>query len=491
LKTLEKLQTSSCDVASLQSYLANNFQDVYDLLNYTKHSYLKELTDQLNRYILLNRRVILELDVQNNINMSFISLLISISERLGLISTFRFLFEHLSSTGFYIGCRLEAASLYLIGIKSSFDYLDRYDEILEKLLFSFNNEEDDSDKVLMTIAQYYSLVLADFGQFNIDVVYDLQSKLLKSCYQKKYSFLNTNFINEILKVGIVDSQLAQMTIQKLLDSFLGRELVWPEYNNTFVIEIETIYEDNLRTIPCSFSSIRNLSVTLQNNVAEDDIFVSLQRGVKPLETEDQLFSYMKSYGKMHYHKNISSFKYLRSDFFNKTINIVDWGCGQGIASISFFDYLSKARIIQKINKIYLIEPSILALKRASLHVKKYDNIRNSDIITINKDLDSLSNGDINVSNGIATLHLFSNILDIDSFSITKLLKFIRNSFIGENYFICVSPYINDLKTSRINSFVTSLTSESCFNLLKTVDNKKGEWINNWSRVLRVFSFGVN
>ena len=77
----------------------------------------------------------------------------------------------------------------------------------------------------MTISQYYSQVLADFGQFNIDVVYDLQSKLLKSCYQKKYSFLNTNFINEILKVGIVDSQLAQMTIQKLLDSFLGRESI--------------------------------------------------------------------------------------------------------------------------------------------------------------------------------------------------------------------------------------------------------------------------
>jgi hypothetical protein len=491
LNTLENLQASTCDVFTLQNYLKNNFQNVYDLLNYSKHSYLKDLTDKLNRYILLNRQVILELDVKNNTNLSFISLLLSVSERLGLISTFRLLYEHLSGTDYYVGCRLEATSLYLIGIKSSADYINRYDEILEKLLFSFVNEEDNADKVLMTIVQYYSQVLADFGQFNKNVVYDLQNKLLKSCGELKYSFLDTHLIREILKLEIIDSQLAQIKLQKLLDSFLRRELARPEYKNKFLIEVDTDYEDKIRTIPSTFSCIRNLSVTLQNNFNDDGIFGSLQRGVKILDTEDQLFSYMKSYGKMHYQKNISSFKYLQGGFFKKSINIVDWGCGQGIASISFFDYLSNRGVVQKINNIYLIEPSILALKRASLHVNKYDNINNSDIITINKDLDSLSSGDIDGSEDLATLHLFSNILDIDSFSVTKLLDFIRNSFNGENYFICVSPYINDLKTSRINSFVTSLTSESCFHILKTIDNKKGEWVNNWSRVIRVFSIGVN
>ena len=111
---------------------------------------------------------------------------------------------------------------------------------------------------------------------------------------------------------------------------------------------------------------------------------------------------------------------------------------------------------------------------------------NTKIInTINKDLDSLVAKDFLKENK-TRIHLFSNILDMDVFSLSKLIELIKNNFPGENYFLCVSPYITDLKTARIDSFVNAFSDNTDFEELYKVNNKNGEWINNWTRVVRVF-----
>ena len=61
------------------------------------------------------------------------------------------------------------------------------------------------------------------------------------------------------------------------------------------------------------------------------------------------------------------------DFENRRIQIVDWGCGQALATICFFDYLKRKDIKCEIEKIVLIEPSKEALDRATTHVCAYDN----------------------------------------------------------------------------------------------------------------------
>ena len=75
------------------------------------------------------------------------------------------------------------------------------------------------------------------------------------------------------------------------------------------------------------------------------------------------------------------------------------------------------------------------------------------------------------------IHLFSNVLDMDVFSLSNLIELIKANFSGENYFLSVSPYITDLKTARIDSFVNAFSSNDGFEQLfkinsKVIDNNK-------------------
>jgi hypothetical protein len=54
----------------LQDYLSNNFEQVYDFFTHQKHAELLASRDKLNRYIQLNRNVILK-GTSKNINLIF------------------------------------------------------------------------------------------------------------------------------------------------------------------------------------------------------------------------------------------------------------------------------------------------------------------------------------------------------------------------------------------------------------------------------------
>jgi hypothetical protein len=68
-----------------------------------------------------------------------------------------------------------------------------------------------------------------------------------------------------------------------------------------------------------------------------------------------------------------------------------------------------------------------------------------------------------------------------------LIGLIRQSFDGLNYFVCVSPYINDVKTARIDSFVTNFKQNDTFRLIYQDIAVRGEWTNNWTKLIKVFS----
>jgi hypothetical protein len=107
-------------------------------------------------------------------------------------------------------------------------------------------------------------------------------------------------------------------------------------------------------------------------------------------------------------------------------------------------------------------------------------------LTINKDLDSLTSTDFIQDFRNVKIHLFSNILDIDLFSLTQLVALIKATFKGENYFVCASPYVNHLKTSRLDGFVKSFSKNENFRSIKEINNRGNEWINDWTRVIRIF-----
>jgi hypothetical protein len=171
--SLQELQSKTNNSTELENYLSANFEKVYDFFELQKHSDLLKSKEELRRYVSLNWQVLNQLSETNTTNLSFLSILLEVCERLGLRAQFKLLYEFLSTSNYNIGKRLNASALYLINVNEVNDYLTRYDEINRLLQSSYETEEDNRDKVLSTAINYYAQVLIDFGHFNLASVHQL------------------------------------------------------------------------------------------------------------------------------------------------------------------------------------------------------------------------------------------------------------------------------------------------------------------------------
>jgi SAM-dependent methyltransferase len=77
--------------------------------------------------------------------------------------------------------------------------------------------------------------------------------------------------------------------------------------------------------------------------------------------------------------------------FDRILAMAAYATDDGGIQMTLFEYLNLKNIKHKTSQIILIEPSELALKRASLHIKKF--LPHVLIDTKNKDLDSLTDDD--------------------------------------------------------------------------------------------------
>ena len=181
-------------------------------------------------------------------------------------------------------------------------------------------------------------------------------------------------------------------------------------------------------------------------------------------------------------KLYSSFDTIIHQLNNKTINIIDWGCGQALATSLLIDYTKERSLNIDISDIILIEPSSLALSRGMLHIDvlKKNKI---DIKAVNKDIDSLEISDLIINNSNITLHLFSNILDVEFFRLDReFLEKISSSFDELNYFVCVSPNINDKRNGRLDMFYRYFQNHFQTELISSRSSE----INNYKRYEKVF-----
>lgn len=185
-----------------------------------------------------------------------------------------------------------------------------------------------------------------------------------------------------------------------------------------------------------------------------ELHESLNRGVEVLDTEPLLQMYMYAFGKMHNAKLQLAFSQTGNRLVNeRQIQIIDYGCGQGLASLCYHDFLTAHNSEQKITKIVLIEPSSRALSRAELLCSCF--YPNADIVAVNKSFDHLNDKDIDVSPEVPTLHIFSNILDIESYNIEHLIRIVSNLKSEKNELVIVSPIVNDVRTQRLKTFATN------------------------------------
>jgi len=188
----------------------------------------------------------------------------------------------------------------------------------------------------------------------------------------------------------------------------------------------------------------------------------LCNGISLLESEDAMNAYISAYGEMHYVKCMAAMQNFPYDSLNGSTEIVDWGCGQGIASVSVVQTLRERDKTMWLKKITLVEPSKATLNRAvenCLHstngavkvipINKYlpsDDKKDSEVYEIPYEYDNV-------------IHLFSNILDITSINLGALAKMIAT--LGRNHFIvCMGP-LNSY-SFRIDQFSSMFGQQNYF-----------------------------
>lgn len=204
----------------------------------------------------------------------------------------------------------------------------------------------------------------------------------------------------------------------------------------------------------TFQQIRRISnqaLSHFSNSERDTFWKNLNQGVDLLDSHELMCQYIWSYGNMHEAKIKTALLSINqpNEVFNTDIAIIDWGCGQGLATVCFFDYLKSKGIPNNTQKVILIEPSEQALDRAKLHTNVYLNDE-TRIQLVNKKLDDVEKIDIETNQSVR-LHFFSNILDIPEIDLKKLAQLVGENVNGEHYFFCVSPLIEG-RSHRLDAF---------------------------------------
>lgn len=474
MNIINKLSSSINNENDLDLFLNNHIQDLHEFCLRQSYSQLIEHKSEIEIFFSSKYKYLKSLDVNDNLNYSLLVLLLELCDRLGLVAFFRRLYSLLTKSSYGVSLKFEAVALYSLGIRNVSDYNSVYDDIIRKLSEACEFEEDDINDIITRVAQLYSKIVGDFCRFNSEAVNIFRDKLKHS--QVDYPFLKHSLLDEVLKIDISNYETAYSKIQSKIDFFLSRDkIIIVSDINTLLIESDTSYSMQLNNSNRTFDGIRSLCVDLCTRLSED-VYYSLGRGVNILTEESQLPMYIKSYGNAHYAKILSALEVIDFQNIIEPIEIVDWGCGQALATVILLEYIQSKGI--KVNNIILIDPSEIALKRGALHVSHMNS--EVKINTICKKLDSLCISDIG-KNKTVRVNLFSNILDIEEYNQTELIKLIGKIHQGLNYFVCVSPDINEIKSGRLSSFSSFFEnnySES-FNMLADYRNGGSEADEYW------------
>lgn len=475
-----RLINSSLSADLLNTFLSENIQSFYALHNSNIERLNKEKND-IRDFIEGKRLIFEQLDFTSNINKAFISVLFDFSERFGF-AAFATIENIQRRHNLYLGQRREAAKLFLLNIRETDQYINRYEQICTLLQSALETEEDTDKDVVVTFLNYYAKVVLDTSN---EYSRTLKTNVIASRESATFSFLQSDYVSSLLEIDISDSTSAYSSIHNLIDEIYERDYAIDEVeiDKGYIVEEGTDYGNSLDSQTFSFNRIRQIAVERYN----ESVFL-YHRGVLPLKKPAEMYTYINKLGPMHKAKLDCCFDFFPFTNITNAVEIIDWGCGQALATVVLNDYLNEKNINHlNVDKIILIEPSELTLKRAALHTKLTgitDNIK-----TVCKGFNHLNIDDVKTDPDSTKIHLFSNVIDIDEniFSQDRLIELIQNSQSGMNYFICSSPFITDYKTNQIDNFVRSFTNRE---MIYTIDNRRGNWINEWSRVLRVFKIDI-
>lgn len=207
----------------------------------------------------------------------------------------------------------------------------------------------------------------------------------------------------------------------------------------------------------------------------------INHGVSCLQTQEALNCYTAAYGNMHLHKcRIALQNFPFTSVEKQVIEIVDWGCGQGIGTLCVIDALKQREILtqQALKCITLIEPSESALERACANITKATN-GEIKLNPIQCYLPSNNETDDEISCiGYCCqniIHIFSNILDIPTIHLEKLANLMTDNDSTTlankrmHYILCIGPMNSG--HYRIDRFCELFGAQDFFSNL---EERKGE-----------------
>jgi len=227
---------------------------------------------------------------------------------------------------------------------------------------------------------------------------------------------------------------------------------------------------------------------------------TLEHGTAILETEELCSAYLAAYGRMHRHKLYFALDKTKEkgDFpyheLRNGVELFDWGCGQGIGSMAVIESLRKEGLLSCLKKITLEEPSDIARARAVLHVKQALGIdSDAEIEQYSEYLPS----DYSTENTIKSIaieqpcaiHIFSNILDIETVSLKGVSRLITSS--GKKHIVlCIGPA--NLNESRINAFKNYFKDNNIQVFTDYRETKFGKHPNgtNYGCLIKGFTFSL-
>ena len=448
VQDIRKLQTQK----DFSKYLESCFMDL--------ESYLLDLSvNDLNKikfdfedlfYDLLDYKLV-TYDNSEMIN-AFLILLAEELEQANLIGAIKIIFEYLPESA--VKYRLQASMLYLRVNDLTTQYHNNFHHILELILESekYNGYRY---RTISSILNYYLTAMSQFTRVNnSDLANSFRNLFLNN--ELKYDVLNDRLIKDVLNkvtvvnyLDIIDSINTQISANKINTGscVIDKDIL------DIGIEVSE-YSDKLYSInEPNFTKIKQVSFDYIKSIGDpSELHARLNQGVTIIDDEQLLYKYIATYGAMHKAKLYESFESIIGNLNNITINIVDWGCGQALATLLLLEYIKEHSLQINIQNITLIEPSRLALSRGLLHIdvtKQQDHT----VKAMNKDLDCIEQSDIEFNNDNIVLHLFSNILDVEFFKLdSTFLEKISKNIQSDNYFICVSPNINAKRNGRLDMF---------------------------------------
>ena len=178
-----------------------------------------------------------------------------------------------------------------------------------------------------------------------------------------------------------------------------------------------------------------------------------------IKDEDGIFCYLSAYGNWHVKKLQLAFDgLLRSDFHSGKVNIIDWGCGQGLGAVKFLDYMEQNGVSLDVENIILIEPSPISLEYAGLILEQRTlGMPGARVRRVCKLFGDLQESDLLFDSEAPVVHIFSSVLDVYGINMKELTGWFRSFRSVDNYVVVASPYYRS-GIQRISTFHSYLNS---------------------------------